>query len=128
MIHSIWILSVLYRIPTYFFFFKHYYHYNIYDIFLMSLHRTAGTSCCLFFVIRNTSVVRKTRKTATINGFCLTILHTPPTIWANVASLWYTYTKVSALHWYAYYCGLVYCINIIFSTIQGDFFYSPTLP
>ena len=59
-------------------FFLHYYHYNIYDIVLIYLHRTTGPSHCLFFVIRNIFVVRKTGKTETIRGFCLIISHTPP--------------------------------------------------
>ena len=68
-------------------FFWHYYHYNISAIILIGLHRTAGTSHCLFFVILNTFVVRKTGKTATIHGCRLIISHTPPTIRADVASL-----------------------------------------
>ena len=122
MIHSIWILSVLYRIPTYLPFF-HYYHYNIYAIILISLYRTAGPSRCLFFVI----FVLKTGKTATIHGCCLIIPHTSPTIRANVAYSWYTYTKVSALYWYLYYSSLVYHIDKILRTIEGDSFNSPTL-
>ena len=62
MIHCIWILSVLYHISTYFLFFEHYFHYNIYDIILISLHRTAGPSRCLFFDIYNTFVVLMTNK------------------------------------------------------------------
>ena len=50
------------------------------------------------------------------------ILHTMPIIRANIASSWSAYTKVSALNWYSYYFGFVYCINIISRTIQGDFF------
>ena len=42
MIHSIWILFVLYHILTYLLFFEHYYHYTIYAIILISLHRIAG--------------------------------------------------------------------------------------
>ena len=108
-------------------FFEHYFHFIIYAISLVSLHRTYGPSHCLFFVICNAFVVHKTGKTAPIHGCCLIILHNPLTIRAKVASLWYTYTKVSALHWYSYYCGLVYSINIIFRTIQGECFYSPTI-
>ena len=90
--------------------------------YLISLHRTTGPSRCLLFVICNTFLIRKTGKTATIHNCCLIISHTPPTIQANVASSWSTYTKVSALHWYSYYCGLVYRIGIIFRTIQGECF------
>ena len=98
------------------------YHYNIYANILIRLYRTAGPSRCLFFVIQHTFVVRKTGKNTTIRGCCLIVLHTPPKIWANVASLISTYTKVSALYWYLYYCGLVYRIDKIFRTIQGDCF------
>ena len=127
MIHIIWTLSVLYRIPKYFLF-LYYYHYNTYAIILISIHRTAGPSRCLFFVIHNTCVVPKTGKTMTIHGCCLIISHTPPTIRVNVVSLCYTYTNVIAIHWYSYYYGLVYCIDIIFRTIQGDcLLYSYTL-
>ena len=122
MIHSMRILSVLYRIPKYLLFFEHYYHCNIYDIMLIILHCTDGASCCPFFVIRNTFVIRKNVKTATIHGCCLIIFYTPPTIQANIASSWSTYTKVSALYWYLYYFGLVYRINLILRLIQGDFF------
>ena len=90
--------------------------------FLISLHGTTGPSRCILFFIHNTFVVHKTGKTATIHGCSLIILHTPPIIRANVASLWYIYTKVSELHWYSYYCGLVYQIAIIFRTVQGDCF------
>ena len=127
MIHIIWILSVLYCIPIYLLFFEHYYHYKRYAIILISLHRTAGPSRCLLFVICNKSVVRKTGKTATIHGCCLIILHTLPKIRASVASSRSTYTKVSALHWNSCYCSLVYRIYITFRTIQGECFYSPTL-
>ena len=70
MIHSILILSVLYCIPKYIYiyFFKHCYHYNIYDVILISLHHTTGPSRWLFFVIWNRFVFRKTGKTATIHG------------------------------------------------------------
>ena len=122
MIHIIWILSVLYRIPTYLIVSEHYYHYNKYAIILFSLHRTAGPSRCLIFVIHNTFVVCKTGKTVTIHGCCFIISHTPPAIRSNVASLWSTKTNISALYWYSYYWGLVYRINIIFRTIQGDCF------
>ena len=57
MIHSIWILLVLYRISTYFLFFKQYFHYNRYSINLIVLHRTAGPYRCLFFDMYNTHVV-----------------------------------------------------------------------
>ena len=100
--------------------FCHYYYYNTYAIILIRLQRTAGPSCCQFFVICNTFAVCKTNKTATTHGCPLIISHTPPTIWANVVSSWSTYTKVIALHWYSYYCGLVYFIDIIFRTIKGD--------
>ena len=103
-------------------FLEYYYHYNIYAIVLIRLHRTAGPSRCLFFIICNVFVVCKTSKTATIHGYCLIVSHTLPTIRANVVYFWSTYTKVSALHWYSYYCGLVYSIDIISRTIQGDFF------
>ena len=106
---------------TYFLFFEHYYHYNIYAIISISLYRTDGTSCCLLFFIFNTFVIRKTGKTATIHGCRLIILHTLPTIPANVASWLSTYTKVYSLNWYSCYCGLVYRIIIILITIQGDF-------
>ena len=127
MIPIIWILSVLYSIPTYLLFFNDYYHYSIYPINLISLNRTAGPSHCLFFVIHNIFVICNTCKNATIHGCRLIILHTPTTIRWNVASLWSTYTKVSALHWYSYCWGLVYRINIICRTINGDCFYGPTL-
>ena len=94
MIHKIWILSVLYRISTYFLFFENYYHYNIYAIILISLHRNAGTSRCPLFIILNTFFVCKTGKIAIIHGCRLIISHTPPTIQANVESLWSTYTKI----------------------------------
>ena len=42
MIHIIWILSVLYHVLKYFLFKKHYFHYTIYAIILIVLHRTAG--------------------------------------------------------------------------------------
>ena len=42
MIHSIWKLSVLYHISTFFLFFEHCYHYTINAIILISLHRIAG--------------------------------------------------------------------------------------
>ena len=127
MIHSIWILFVLYRIPTYVLFSKNYYHYNIYAIILISLHHTARPSGCLLLVIRNKFIVRKTGKTTTIHVCCLITSYTPPTIRANVVSLLSICTKVSALHWYSYYCGLVYRIDKIFRTIQGEFIYRPTL-
>ena len=113
--------------PNIFTFFGHYHHYNIYAIILIGLHRTAGPSRCLWFVIRNTFVVRNTGKTPTINVCCLIISRTPPTIRANVASSWYTYTKLSALHWYSHYFYLVYRIDKILRTKQGDCFYSPSL-
>ena len=127
MIHVIWILSVLYCIPAYFLFFKHHYHYNIYAIILIGLHRTAGHLRCLLFGIHNTFFVHKTGKTATIHSCILIKSHTPPKIRAIVASSWYTYTKVSALHWSSYYCIFIYSSNIIFRKKQGDCFYSPTL-
>ena len=37
-------------------------------------------------------------------------------------SSWSTYTKVSALHWYSYYWYLVYHIDKIVSTKQGEYF------
>ena len=37
MIHIVWILSILYRIPNYFLFFKHCYQYNIYVNIYISL-------------------------------------------------------------------------------------------
>ena len=43
-------------------FLKHYFHYNIYAIILISLHHTAGPSHCPFFDIYNTIVVLKTYK------------------------------------------------------------------
>ena len=70
-----------------FHFFEHYYHYNIYAIILISLHRNDVPSPCLLFVILNTFVVRKTGKTATIHSSSLIISHTPPTIQENVVSL-----------------------------------------
>ena len=103
-------------------FFEHYYYYNTYAIILIGLHRTAGHLHCLLFVIHNKFSVHKTGKTATIHSCILIKSHTPPKIRAIVASSWYTYTKVSALNWYSYYCGLVYRIYIIFRTIQGDCF------
>ena len=54
MIQSIWIFFVLYLISTYFLFLKHYFHYKIYAIVLISLHCTSGTSRCLFIDIYNT--------------------------------------------------------------------------
>ena len=128
MIHSIWILSVLYRIPTDLLFFENYYHCNIYAIILISLHHTTRPSHFLFFVIRNTFVVFKTGIITTIHGCCFIISHTPPTIRTNFLSSCSTYTQVSALHWYAYDCGLVCRIDIILKTIRGEFFlYSNTL-
>ena len=127
MIHRIWILSVLYRIPTYLLFFEHYYHYNIYAIILISLHLTSEPSICLFFVICDKFFVHKTGKNATIHSCCLIILHNLPTIQVNIASLWSTYIHVIELHWYSCYCGLVYHIDIIFRPIKGDCFYSPTI-
>ena len=59
-------------------FFKHYYHCNIYAIILIVLHHTSVTSRCLFFVICNTFVVRKTGKNATIHGCRLIISYTLP--------------------------------------------------
>ena len=50
MIHSIWIIFVLYHILTYSLFFRHYFHYNIYAFILIILHRTAGPYCCLFLI------------------------------------------------------------------------------
>ena len=41
---------------------KHYFRYNIYAIILLSLHRTAGPSRCLFIDIYNTFVVIITDK------------------------------------------------------------------
>ena len=41
MIHDIWILSVLYRIPINFLFLKHCFQYNIYVNIYRRLHRTA---------------------------------------------------------------------------------------
>ena len=43
-------------------FFKHYFHYNIYAILLIILHRTAGPSRCLFFDIYNKFVVLTNNK------------------------------------------------------------------
>ena len=120
MIHSIWILSVLYRIPTYLIFeallpLQHIcYYFNQPTPYRWTIR--------LYIIfIHNKFVLRKKGKTATIHGCSLFILHTPPTIWANVSSSWYTYKEVRALHLYSYYCGLVYHIDIIFRTIQGDF-------
>ena len=79
-------------------FFEHYYHYNIYAIILFSLHRTAGPSYCLFYVIHDKFVVCKTGKTATIKGCRLIISHNMTTIRANVASSLSTGTEVSTLH------------------------------
>ena len=120
--HTVWILSELYRILTYFLFFS-----IITITTYMLLFKSAYTvplnpSCFLFFASHNAFVVRKTGRTTNIHSCCLIIFHTPPKIRANVASLWFTYTNVSALYWYSYYCGLVYRIYIILSTIQGDCF------
>ena len=49
MIHIIWILSILYRISTYFHFYSIIFPYNIISVVLISLHRTSGPSRCLFF-------------------------------------------------------------------------------
>ena len=62
MIHIILILSILYRISTYLIFSEHYFHYNINDIILISLHHTAGPSHCLFIDIYNNFVVFTTDK------------------------------------------------------------------
>ena len=121
MIHSIWRLYVLYSILGYLLILGSII-ITTYAIFLIILHHTTGPSCCQFFDICNTFFVCKTCKTATIHSFCLIILHTPPTMQSNVTSSRYTYTKVSSIHLYPYYCGLIHCINIIFRTIQGDFF------
>ena len=43
-------------------FFKNYFHYKIYAIILINVHRTAGPSRCLLFVIFNTFVVLTTDK------------------------------------------------------------------
>ena len=67
-------------------FLENYSHYNIYAMILISLHRTAGPSRCIFFVLSNTFFVRNIGRTATIHGCCLIVSHTPPTIQANIAS------------------------------------------
>ena len=67
-------------------FFEHDYHYKVYAIILISLHRTTGPSRSLFFVIRNKFVVLNIGKNTTIHGYYLIISHNPPTIRANVAS------------------------------------------
>ena len=90
-------------------------HYKIYASILISVHRTAGPSCCLFFVISNIFVVRKTSKTANIHGCCLIISHTPPTIQANIASSWLTYKKVgkcTTLIFILIWFGLLHRYNI----------------
>ena len=61
--------------------------FRAYTIILISLQRTAGPSCCLLFVIRKKISIIKNGKTGTINCCRLIILHTPPTIRENVASL-----------------------------------------
>ena len=66
MIHRILILSVIYHTSTYLLFFKHYYHYTINNIILISLHRTAVPSRCLFFVIQNKIFIQNIVITATI--------------------------------------------------------------
>ena len=46
MIHIIWILSVLYRIPNYILFFEHFYQYNIYvNIYISLNHNTVPSHC-----------------------------------------------------------------------------------
>ena len=85
-------------------------------------------SRCLSVGSCNTIVIFNTGITTTIYGCCLILLHTLPKIWANTASSWSTYTHVSALYWYEDHYGLVYCINVIFRTIQGEcLLYSYTL-
>ena len=61
-IHSIWILSVLYHILTYFLYFENYFHYNIYAIILIILQYNTGPSCCIFVTIYNKFVVLTTDK------------------------------------------------------------------
>ena len=99
-IHSIWILSVLYRISTYFIFLALFPLQHICYYFNQPTPYRLEPSSCLFFFICITFVVCKTGKTAIIHGFCLIISHTPSTIRDNIASLWSTYTHVSALNWY----------------------------
>ena len=50
-----------------FHFFDNYLHYNIIDIILISLHRTAGPSRCLFFDINDKFVVITTNKPQLFN-------------------------------------------------------------
>ena len=104
MIHRIWILSVSYHISIYFLFFKHYFHYNIYVNILISLHRTDGSSHCIYFKYLQYTCSSNDRYTVTIHGCCLFLSHIFPTIRANIASLWSTNTKVSEIHWWFYYC------------------------
>ena len=52
-------------------FFEHYFHYNIYAIILISLHRAAGPSRCLLFAILNTCVVLSTDKPGLFMFFIL---------------------------------------------------------
>ena len=55
-------LNIICIILYFDFFYKHYFHYNIYAIILISLHRTAGSSRCLFLVILNKFVVLTNNK------------------------------------------------------------------
>ena len=89
-------------------FFEHYFHYNIYVSIWISLHRTAGPSHCILFKYLQYTCPSNYRYTATIHGYCLFLSHIFPTIRANNASLWSTNTKVNAIHWWFYYCYLVY--------------------
>ena len=106
MVHSIWILSVLYLISSiititpYILLF-----YSAYTIPL-------DPSCCLSVVIRNTIFILNTVTTVTILVFRLILLHYFLTIQANIASSWSPYTHVSALHWYYDYYSFFYCINV----------------
>ena len=126
LIHIIWILSVLYRILTYFLFFGYYFHYNIYDIILISLHRTAGPYRCLFFDIYNTFVVLTT-DSVTIHGCCLITLYTFSTIRANVSSLLSTDTKVSEINCYLHYCYFFIAPRTYSRQNRVTVSYSPTI-
>ena len=110
-----------------FLFSDHYFHYNIYTIILLNLHRTAGTSLCLLFTYLQYIYCSYAQWTATIHVCCLIISHNPPIIRANVASLWYTDTEVSAIHWYLYYCYFFIALKPYSGHNKVIVYYIPTL-
>ena len=83
-------------------------YHNIYDNILISLHRTAGPSHFILFKYSKYTCRSNNQYTATIHGCCLILSHIFPTIWAKIASLWSTNTRLSGIHWGFYYCYFVY--------------------